>query len=90
MSFVDVALKPMAPAELRRFSQRFSARAMFDETSRSYRDAGLAYLTLEEDQAFDRLMRDQSLLRLPLVRMGTHVSVGVDERAWRDWLSRVD
>jgi arsenate reductase-like glutaredoxin family protein len=80
----------MAPAELRRFSQRFSARAMFDETSRSYRDAGLAYLTLDEDQAFDRLMRDQSLLRLPLVRMGTHVSVGVDERAWRDWLSRVD
>jgi hypothetical protein len=32
-------------------------------------------------------MRDQSLIRLPLVRIGPNVSVGVDERAWKSWLS---
>jgi arsenate reductase len=87
VSFVDVAHKPMAPTELRRFAERLSASALFDETSRSYRDAGLAYLSLDDDQAFDRLLRDQSLLRLPLVRMGANVSVGIDERAWKEWLT---
>jgi len=77
----------MAPTELRRFTERFTARALFDETSRAYREAGLMYLTLDDAQAFDRLLRDQSLLRLPLVRMAGNLSVGVDESAWKKWLT---
>ena len=77
----------MAPTELRRFTDKFRARALFDESARAYRDGGLAYLSLDDDQAFTRLLRDQSLLRLPLVRMGSNLSVGVDESAWKVWLA---
>jgi len=87
VSFVDVGHKPMAPTELRRFTSRFTARALLDESARAYREAGLAYLRLDEDEVFERLLNNQALLRLPLVRIGANVSAGVDERAWKGWLS---
>jgi arsenate reductase-like glutaredoxin family protein len=86
VSFVDVARKPMAAGELRRFATRFGPIALIDTDSPRYRDAGLAYLVMDEEGAFDRLLAQQSLLRLPLVRAGAQLSVGVDEEAWRSWL----
>jgi arsenate reductase-like glutaredoxin family protein len=77
----------MAPTELRRFTSRFTARALLDESARAYRDSGLSYLRLDENEAFERLLNNQSLLRLPLVRIGANVSAGVDERAWKSSLS---
>jgi arsenate reductase-like glutaredoxin family protein len=85
VSFVDVARRPPAPGELRRFSQRHGARAHLDEEGRAYRDAGLAYLRLTDDEVLERLLGDPRLLRLPLVRLGQEVTVGVDEEAWRRW-----
>jgi len=87
VSFVDLGHKPMAPTELRRFTSRFTARALLDESARAYRDSGMAYLRLDEDEVFERLLNNQALLRLPLVRIGTNVSAGVDERSWKLWLS---
>ena len=84
--FVDLATRPIAPAELRRFSDRLKVRSLLDERSRAYRDAGLEYLRLDDAELFERLLTDQRLLRLPLVRAGASVSVGHDEAAWKDWL----
>jgi len=83
MSFVDLAVKPLAPTELRRFTSRAGALAVLDESSRAYRDAGLAYLRLDDDEIFERLLLDQRLITLPLVRIGNDVVVGPDERAWK-------
>ena len=81
--FVDVSRKPMAPAELRRFIDRLGARAVADETSKAWRDAGLAYLRMDDDELADRLFNDQRLLRLPLVRVGNDVAAGRDEARWK-------
>lgn len=83
VSFIDIARRPPAPTELRRFSQRFGVEALIDTESRAYRAAGLAYLRLSEDEAIARLLADPSLLRLPLVRRGARLSIGPDEDAWR-------
>jgi len=88
VSFVDVARRPMAPAELRRFSQRFGAQALLDESGKAYRDAGLAWLRLGDDELVERLLADPRLLRLPLARCGSDLSVGVDETAWKAWHHR--
>jgi len=72
---------------LRRFTSRHGARALLDETTRAYRDSGIAYLKLDEDELFERLLAYQTLLKLPLVRVGSIVAVGVDERAWKDALT---
>ena len=86
VSFVDLRKRPMAPAELRRFIERLGARALLDETSRPYRDAGLAHLTMDEREIADRLQADQRLVRQPLVRFGNEVTVGKADATWTTWL----
>ncbi len=88
ISFVDLARRPPAPGELRRFSQRHGARALLDEDGKAYRDAGLGYLRMTDDEILARLLADPRLLRLPLVRNGPEVTVGLDEEAWRGWQPR--
>lgn len=86
VSFVDLRKRPMAPTELRRFSERLGARALLDETSKPYRDGGLAYLSMTDGEVLERLLRDQRLLRLPLVRHGHEVTAGKAEATWVGWL----
>jgi arsenate reductase-like glutaredoxin family protein len=85
VSMVDVAVRPPAPTELRRFAQRLGSKALLDTESRAYRDAGLGYLSMDDAEAFDRLLANPSLLRLPLVRFADQFTVGVDERVWKSW-----
>jgi arsenate reductase-like glutaredoxin family protein len=87
ISYVDLGARPMAPGELRRFSQRFGPSELVDRDSRVYRASGLAYMRLSDADLFDRLLADQQLIRLPLVRSGQLLSVGHDEAAWRSWLA---
>jgi len=84
--YVDLRKRPIAAGELQRFSQRFGAAALLDETSRPYRDQGLAHLTLDDAGVMRRVLADPRLLRLPLVRHRNAVTVGPDEATWTGWL----
>ena len=86
VSYVDLRKRRIAPAELRRFVERLGARALLDDTSRAYRDAGLGYLQMGDAEIVERLLADQRLLRLPLVRHGNDVTAGRDEATWAAWL----
>jgi len=88
VSFVDIAKRAPAPAELRGFSQRFGARALLDEEGRAYREAGLGYLRMNDAEIEQRLLAQPSLLRLPLVRNGSELSIGIEEATWRSWQRR--
>jgi arsenate reductase-like glutaredoxin family protein len=83
---VDLRKRPIAPGELRRFVERLGARALLDETSRAYRDAGLAHLRLDDAEIVERLLRDNRLLRVPLVRHGNEVTAGRAEATWAAWV----
>jgi arsenate reductase len=85
--FVDIRRKPIAAGELRRFTDRLGARTVLDAEGRAAREAGLAYLSLSEIELAERLLADQRLLRLPLVRFGSNVSAGRAEPAWKAWLA---
>jgi arsenate reductase (glutaredoxin) len=85
--FVDLRRKPMAAGELRRFVERLGAEALADTAGRRWREAGLAYLRLEPGELAERLLADQRLLRLPLVRAGTAVAAGRDEASWKRLLA---
>lgn len=80
---VDLRKKPIALGELRRFVERLGARALLDEAGRAYRDGGLGYLRMTDDEIVGRLLADARLLRLPLVRAGNQVVAGRDEAAWK-------
>lgn len=81
---VDIRRKPMAPGELRRFVERLGARALADTDGRAWREAGLGYLSMSDSDLAERLLLDQRLLDVPLVRFGNGFSAGRDEAAWKD------
>ena len=87
IQLIDIRRKPMAPAELRRFVDRLGLRAVADEDSKAWREAGLGYLRMADEELAERLLADQRLLRLPLVRIGNGVAAGRDEAAWKSLLS---
>jgi arsenate reductase (glutaredoxin) len=83
ISFVDLRRKPIAAGELRRFVERLGARALADIEGKAWRDAGFGYLSIDDGELAERLLADQRLLRLPLVRAGNAFSAGRDEAAWK-------
>lgn len=88
MNFVDISVRHPAPTELRRFSARLGAEALLDKEGRAYREAGLDYLRMSDGEIIERLVAEPRLLRLPLVRLGTDIAIGPDERAWLSLLRR--
>jgi len=85
---VDLRRKPIAAGELRRFVDRLGATALLDVDGFAYREAGLAYMRLDETEINERLLADPRLLRLPLVRFGNEVSAGKAEGTWKAWLDK--
>ena len=59
---------------------------MLDGDGRAARDAGLGYLRLTEQELVERLLADQRLVRLPLVRLRQRG----ERRARRSDLEAVD
>lgn len=87
VSYHDLRKRRLAPGELRRFTDRLGSRALLDDTSRAYRDAGLGHLTLDDAGITARLLADVRLIRLPLVRFGNEVTAGASEATWASWLT---
>jgi arsenate reductase len=87
VAYVDLRRRPIAPGELRRFVERLGAPALLNTESRSYRDLGLAYMRLADDEIVDRLLANNALLRLPLVRFGNAFTAGPAEATWKAWLA---
>ncbi len=85
--FVDLTKKPMAPAEIRRFIDRFGLAALLDTEGKAWIDAGLKYLKVSDSEMLGRVERDPKLLRLPLIRCANRVSVGHNEDCWKAMLS---
>ena len=83
---VDLKQKPMAPAEIRRFTDRFGLAGLLDTEGKAYLDAGLKYLKTSDTELLAKIERQPKLLRLPLVRAGNRLSVGNDPESWKTML----
>jgi arsenate reductase (glutaredoxin) len=86
--YADLRKRPIAPGELRRFTDRLGAAALIDPESRPYREQGLEHLAMDDAGLIARLLADVRLFRLPLVRHEHEVTVGKDETTWRRWLAK--
>jgi arsenate reductase-like glutaredoxin family protein len=87
VSFVDLRRRSIAPAELRRFIARLGALTCADTEGRAWRDAGLGYLQMTDDELAAKLLADARLLRLPLIRCGNDVTAGRAEQTWKSWFN---
>jgi arsenate reductase len=87
VAYVDLRRKPIAPGELRRFVERLGAATLLDAESRRFKALGLGYMKLDEHEIVERLLADNTLLRLPLVRFGNSFTAGPAEQTWKGWLA---
>jgi len=86
--FVDLMERPASKGELRRFVQKFGITAMVDQTSRRYQELGLRHSRMSDESWIDKLAEEPLLLRMPLVRSSSKVSIGEDEVTWKQWMER--
>src|SRR5713226_9041035 len=86
IQFVDLVQRPMAPGEIKRFIDRYGLLELVDREGKSYDESGLKYMKLSDSDLIARIERDPKLLRLPLVRAGSQLSVGQNEDAWKEML----
>ena len=83
--FVDLDERAASPGELRRFAQRFGAPALLDRDSRRFRELGLAAARLSDERWLEKLSLEPLLLRMPLVRKGASLTVGLATDTWKEW-----
>jgi arsenate reductase len=85
--FVDLAERAAAPGELTRFAQRFGVEALIDRGGKRFAELGLGSALYSGQRWLERLVEDPQLLRTPLVRYQQRLTIGVDEVAWKQWLT---
>src|SRR5512142_3290887 len=86
--FVDLMERAASLGELRRFAQKFGAQALIDRDSRRFEELGLKYTTLSDERWLDKLCFEPLLLRMPLVRNGNQLTIGLAETEWKSWTGK--
>ena len=84
--FVDLAERPAARGELRRFQERFGASALIDREQPRFRALGLHVSGDSPERLLARALTEPRLLRTPLVRSANRVSLGHAPQEWTAWL----
>jgi len=85
--FVDLAERAAARGELMRFAQKFGVQALIDENSRRYADLGLRTARYGDERWLAILVDEPLLLKAPLVRHGSALTIGLAEDTWKNWLA---
>jgi arsenate reductase-like glutaredoxin family protein len=85
--FVDLMERAASRGELLRFAQKFGVAALVDETARRYTELGLRTARYGDERWLEILVDEPLLLKMPLVRRGNALSIGVAESTWKTWLT---
>ncbi len=84
--FVDFKQRAPSPGELRRFFQKYGEERLIDRGSKRFLALGLKTAYYGDERWIEIASEEPLILRMPLVRSGNRLSVGLDEEAWRTWV----
>jgi arsenate reductase-like glutaredoxin family protein len=84
--FVDFKQRAPSPGELRRFFDRFGEERLIDRKAKRFAALGLQQAYYGNERWLEIASEEPLILKMPLVRSGNRVSVGLDEPGWRSWL----
>jgi arsenate reductase (glutaredoxin) len=85
--FVDLQERAASRGELTRFAQKFGISALIDQDSRRYGELGLRTARYGDERWMEILINEPLLLKMPLVRRGTALTIGAAEDTWKSWLA---
>jgi arsenate reductase-like glutaredoxin family protein len=83
--FVDLNERAASLGELRRFVQKFGLNQLIDRDSKRYLELGLQHARLSDERWLEKLVDEPLLLRVPLVRNGNALTIGLAEQDWKSW-----
>jgi arsenate reductase (glutaredoxin) len=83
--FVDLQERAASAGELTRFVQKFGVEGLLDRKSRRFADLGLGTARLSDERWLEKLVAEPLMLRMPLVRHGTQLTVGDATETWQSW-----
>jgi arsenate reductase-like glutaredoxin family protein len=86
--FVDLQERAASAGELTRFIQKFGMEALVDRDSRRFADLGLGAARFSDERWLEKLVAEPLLLRMPLVRHGSQLTVGDATDTWQTWAGR--
>ena len=85
--FVDLNERAASLGELKRFAQKFGVEKMLDRESKRFAELGLRQALYSPDYWLGKLADEPLLLRMPLVRNGSKLTIGEAEAEWKAWAS---
>ena len=85
--FVDLAQRAASKGELQRFAQKFGVDALIDREGKRFRELGLGAAHLSQERWLEKLVDEPMLLRTPLVRNGSKLTIGYQPDTWTEWLA---
>ena len=86
--FVDLNERAASLGELKRFAQKFGVGALIDQDSTRYQDLGLRHARMSDDSWLMKLAEEPLILRVPLVRNGNQLTIGLEETTWKSWTAK--
>jgi arsenate reductase-like glutaredoxin family protein len=86
--FVDLNERAASAGELKRFAQKFGIGALIDSGSSRFQDLGLRHARMSDESWLLKLVEDPLLLKVPLVRNGNQLTIGLDEKTWKEWTAK--
>jgi arsenate reductase (glutaredoxin) len=86
--FVDLTERAASLGELKRFAQKFGVGALIDSTASQFQDLGLRHARMSDDSWLSKLVEEPLLLKMPLVRKGNDLTIGLEEKTWKTWTAK--
>lgn len=86
--FVDLNERAASLGELKRFAQKFGMGALIDSDSARFQDLGLRHARMSDESWLQKLSDEPMLLKVPLVRSGNQLTIGLDETTWKSWTTK--
>ncbi len=85
-TFIDLKKDPLSEGKLDEFVHKVGLDVLINRRGTTWRNLGLKELDLDEDQLFDKLLENQTMIKRPLLELDDAVLVGYDEDAFESFV----
>ncbi|MBP1888888.1 Spx/MgsR family transcriptional regulator [Clostridium moniliforme] len=83
-AFIDMKEKGISKGELTSVSNSISVNELINEKSKDYKKSNLDKIR-SNDMKLEILLKNQSVIKTPIVRNGKKATVGYKPEVWKEW-----
>lgn len=85
--FRDLNEKGLAKGELDNISRKIPLEELIDRDGKQFKKRNMQYMRFDIEE---ELLNDSLLLKTPIVRNGSEVTIGYQPDIWKKWIEKAD